>query len=71
MDAFSLEGILADFDPKDPTSDPHHRRPVTLWLPPEEKDRYDRLQKLSHKRFGQKAREALIALMAVAEKKIG
>lgn len=64
----SLERILEDFG-HNVSGKAADRRPITLWLLPEDKARYDRLQKASRREFCKKAREALLALMALAEDK--
>jgi hypothetical protein len=64
----SLEGILADFTMKDAGMlGPKGRQAVTIWLTPEDHARYERLQSMSKKRFSKKAREALLALIDLAE----
>ena len=64
----SLEQILGDFGPNG-SGKAVERKPITLWLTVEEKARYDRLQKASRRDFCKKARQALIALMELAESK--
>jgi hypothetical protein len=67
----SLGAILGDFGPaksRDRAAQ-RNRLCVTLWLTPEDKARYDRLQELSDKAFAQKARETLLALISLAEEK--
>lgn len=69
----SLDQILGDFIPNAPAQ-PRGRRSgttLTLWVPDDLKDRYDRLQQISNKRFSKKAREALEALIVAAEKRAG
>lgn len=65
----SLNEILGDFNPAEPAPGSGEKlgAPVTIWLPTEAKARYDRLQKASGRRFGKKAREALLALIELAE----
>jgi shikimate kinase len=69
----SLDEILADFDLSD-TSNPSGLKsggPVTIWLPAEFKERYDRLQKVSDRKFCKKVREALKVMIELAEKRVG
>lgn len=64
----SLREILGDFNPTGQIkSDSRSRHAVTIWLSPEDKARYDRLQAASGRGFSKKAREALMALIALAE----
>lgn len=63
----SLEGILGDFEPRVAGEKQRLRRPVTIWLTPEDHARWKELQKLSERQFIQKARETILALMDLAE----
>ena len=68
-DKKSLDSILENFNPSDST----HRirlsdgKPLTIWLCQGDKDRYDRLQQTSGRRFCVKLRELILAAMEVAE----
>lgn len=66
----SLNEILKDFNPTEPTMDEKQRLTanVTICVPVEVKEKFDRLQIKSNRRFGKKAREALLALIELAEK---
>jgi predicted DNA-binding protein len=62
--------LLGDFDPKDAGPEPlRSGAPVTLWMHNDYKERYDRLQKMSGRRFSKMAREVLEALIDLAEKR--
>lgn len=64
----SLKEILGDFNPSvSAQPDSRARHAVTIWLSPEDKARYDRLQEMSRREFSKKAREALRALITLAE----
>ena len=63
----SLDAILADFSTEEPKA---ADRAVTIWVPAEYKARYDRLQKVSDRRFCKKVREALLALIELAEERV-
>lgn len=65
----TLSDILGDFLPAEDGKKESVKSggPVTIWLPASAKVRYDRLQESSGRRFGKKAREALIALIDIAE----
>lgn len=66
----TIEEILADFAPMDAEKRRlKDRSPVTIWLTPDAKARYDKLQEYSGKRFGKKARELLLALIDAAEQR--
>lgn len=69
----SLDEILADFDPKESGSTKQNLKggTVTIWLSPEDKARYDRLQQLSDRRFITKVREIVRAAISKAEKRAG
>lgn len=62
--------LLGDFLAASGGANKSKDRPVTLWLPPEVKASYDKLQEKSDRRFGKKAREIFIELITVAEQKI-
>lgn len=68
----SLDKILGDFKPSEASkqSGTSERRAVTIWLKPDEKARYDRLQQLSKsgdRRFSDITRETMLALIELAE----
>lgn len=63
----SLKDILEDFSPAANTVTARARRPVTIWLSPEDKARYDRLQDMSGRGFSKKLREIFRAALDVAE----
>lgn len=67
----SLDEILGDFAPSQEEVSVHPKRGVTLtiWVPEEAKLKYDRLQRVSRKKFGKKVREALLTLIDLAEKR--
>ena len=71
----SLDAILGDFKTleshdRSGRTGPKDRRCVTIWMTPEDKARYDRLQELSKgtgRKFSNVAREAILALIDLAE----
>lgn len=67
----ALDEFLGDFNMSEPEAEPSLKMgaPITIWLPAEDKARYDKLQKLSRRRFSKKAREVLQALMEAVEAK--
>lgn len=68
-----FESYLEGFNPNEPTEEPiRNGAPVTIWLPAEDKARYDRLQqktKRAKKRFSEVARDMLRDLIEAAEKR--
>ena len=68
-----IQKLMEDFDPKASEQDRDYKygRPVTVWLSAEDKARYDRIQKMSGRRFSKKLREVLKAALDVAEEKAG
>lgn len=70
--AAAIENLLGDFSPSplESTKNLKEGRPVTIWLPSDTKAKYDSLQEKSGRRFGKKAREVLIELIALAEERI-
>lgn len=57
----SLDAILKGFVTEGSGQpDPAKRRPLTIWLSPEDKEKYDRLQKKSGRRFCDVVRELLV-----------
>lgn len=74
MHSTTLDDLLGDFaeaaaDARDPAV--KNGTTLTLWVPVELKARYDRLQERSGRRFSQKARETIEALIDTAEAKVG
>lgn len=69
MQATTLEDILGDFTAAVPDDGARTKNctTLTIWVPLELKARYARLQERSGRRFGKKARAALIALIDAAE----
>ena len=72
MESNSLNDILADFSVMTSEDEKRlkERKPVTIWLSAEAKARYDRLQEKSGRKFGKKAREALLMLIDSAEARV-
>jgi hypothetical protein len=67
-DAKSLNEILGDFNPSEASDKSAlNGGTVTIWLSAADKARYDQLQIKSGRRFSKKAREALLALIEIAE----
>lgn len=65
----TLDQILADFEMNvTPAGTGIQRQSVTIWLDPEYKERYDRLQRNSRREFSKKAKAALMALINLADK---
>lgn len=70
----SLEAILGDFKTVE-TGGTHgikERECVTLWITPEDKARYDRLQEMTKgtgRRFSDIARKAFLTLLDLAEER--
>lgn len=69
MSETTLNDILADFDSTNAQGEGSLKggKPVTIWLPLDAKEDYDRLQECSGRKFGKKAREALLALISAAK----
>lgn len=69
MSKTSLDDILGDFNPSEIGygSNLKSGAPIAVWLTAEDKARYDRLQKVSGRRFCKKIRELIRAAMDVAE----
>jgi hypothetical protein len=67
----SLDDILGDFDAVEPEERHKLKRgyPISIWVPVEYKARYDQLQSVSKQQFSKKVREALLALIELAEKR--
>lgn len=65
-----FEEILGDFAPADSDGE-GGRCAITVWIPPEEKSAYDRLQKLSRRRFSKKVRETVLELISAADARVG
>jgi len=69
--SISLDSILADFGTEDlARANWRSRVAVTVWLSPEFKARYDKLQQASGRRFHKKVRELLQAAIEQAELRI-
>ncbi len=68
MSTKTIKEILGNFSEEAPEKGPNlkHGRAVTIWLPLEAKQEYDRLQKISNRGFSKKAREALLELINAA-----
>ena len=67
----TISELLGDFSAT-PAKDKQSlkgRGPVTIWLPPDAKERYDRLQMKSGKTFSKKVRELLLVMIEKAEVK--
>ena len=73
MNDQTLTEFLGDFTPTETGQTVKIREgiPVTIWLPVEYKQRYDKLQAATERRFGKKTREALMALIDIAETRVG
>lgn len=66
----SLDEILEGFDVNDVVRTENLKGgPVTIWLSPEYKAKYDKLQELSQRRFAKKLRELLQAAIDRAQAK--
>jgi hypothetical protein len=60
----SLDEILDNFNPGEGSN---LTSAITIWLPDEIKDAYDRLQERTGRRFSKKVRELLQAAIEIAE----
>jgi hypothetical protein len=70
MEKTTISEILGDFNTEGKmSSDLKGGKPITLWLPKEVKDRFDRIQQTSGRRFSKKLREIFITAIDLAEKK--
>ena len=71
MEAQSLDQILGTFDPNSTAEKSNLKTgaPVTIWLPPEYKAKYDQLQKRSNREFIKKLREIVRVAIDVSEAK--
>jgi hypothetical protein len=69
MQPTTLEDILGDFNSATPDDGTRAKNctTLTIWVPLELKARYRLLQEKSGRRFGKKAREAIVALITAAE----
>lgn len=69
----SLDEILGDFESKQSSSGQSVKAggPVCIWMAPDLKSRYDRLQEVSGGKFSKKLREIMAAAIEVAESKVG
>lgn len=57
----SLDEIIAGFASDVSVPGPGGRKALTIWLSPTDKERYDRIQRKSGKRFCDKLRELVVA----------
>lgn len=57
----SLDAILEGFVVGEDAPDPMNRKALTIWLSPGQKEKYDRLQRKSGRRFCDKVRELIVA----------
>lgn len=67
----TLDSLLEGFQANQSKAkaDISSRRAITIWLLPEDCARFARLQEMSGRSFGKKARQALLMLMELAELK--
>ncbi len=67
----SLDSIIQDFDPSHSESGNKVKdgSPVTIWLPNEYKEAYDRIQKTSGRGFSKKLRELVLSAIDLAGKR--
>ncbi len=67
----SLDKILDEFEPAETTERGKFKLggPVTIWLTPEYKAKYDKIQKVSSRRFCAKLRELVHAAIDMTEAK--
>lgn len=65
---YEFDDILSDFE-KNSADTAKHLALIGVRLPPEFKDRYDRLQKSSGRRFSRKVSETIQRLICAAEAK--
>lgn len=65
----TIDDLLGDFSPKQLQESSSIKDPttLTLWIPKETKQRYDRIQKMSKNRLSKVLREAVTALIEEAE----
>lgn len=66
MSAKTITEILGDFS-TNRAGKKQNLKAVTLWVPDETKEKYDRLQKSSNRSLSKKAREMFVELIAAAE----
>lgn len=66
-----IQELLKDFNPKELEEERQNQRPLTVWLSATDKARYDRIQKMSNRRFNKMIREVIQAALDVVEKKAG
>lgn len=68
MHKTTINDLLGDFNlAADKEKGLTNGRTVTIWVSPDVKARYDRLQEKSGRQFSKKAREVLITLIEAAE----
>lgn len=68
--AKNIDTILSSFDPAGPAREPSELaggKPIAVWLPPDYKNRYDRLQAAHGRRFSKHLRELIKAAIEHAE----
>lgn len=65
----TIEDILGDFSANEQADAPavDRRAPVTVWLSPEYKKKYDELQKGSNRQLSKAARKMMMALIDTAK----
>lgn len=64
----SLDDLLNDFEVGEEVGRDGGTT-VSIWVTPEVKERYNRMQKISRRKFSKKVRELFLAALEVAEKK--
>ena len=72
MKEWALKVDLDDFGPTEPDNGISIKggKPITVWLPAGYKERFDKIQSASGRRLSKKAREALMALIDIAETRV-
>lgn len=65
----AIHDILSDFNPNEPCAESELKKgaPLTIWLPARDKARYDKLQKMSGRKFSKKVREVIQAVLDMVE----
>lgn len=68
----TLDQFLGDFVPSDSSREQSSMQKdlVSIRLTPDAKARWDKLQEMSRKQFGKKAREVILALIEAAESRV-
>lgn len=68
MDDKSLDDIMLSFDPGEEESNFHEsHKPLTVWVPNDQKMKYSRIQKKSRNKFSKKLRELIIRAIEKTE----